>query len=149
MNFSTLRTVSELADLGGETEALLAAFIPDVPGSFFRWYETLGEGVNITEFKYRMNPGVAIAQILFSVTVKNPREVADIQVRCHGFDPNRGYGQGSRLGFGLGGENSTYGSSQTGRCSVAGCASEGGDERTVLTRMASNVIRAHTDRPSW
>jgi hypothetical protein len=37
MNFSTLRTVSELADLGGETEALLAAFIPDQPGSFFRW----------------------------------------------------------------------------------------------------------------
>ena len=29
-----------------------------------------------------MNPGVATAQILFSVTVKNPQEVADIQVRA-------------------------------------------------------------------
>jgi hypothetical protein len=50
-------------------------------------YEALGAGVNITEFKYRMN-GTATAQILFSVTVKTPQEVSDIQVRprvsvCH------------------------------------------------------------------
>ena len=39
-------------------------------------YEALGAGVNITEFKYRMN-GTATAQILFSVTVKTPQEVSD------------------------------------------------------------------------
>jgi threonine dehydratase len=52
MNFDRLRHVAERADLGQRREALLAVEIPEVPGSFLRFCETLAAR-NVTEFNYR------------------------------------------------------------------------------------------------
>ncbi len=52
MNFDRLRHVAERADLGGEREALFAVEIPEQPGSFLRFCETLGRR-SVTEFNYR------------------------------------------------------------------------------------------------
>jgi len=49
MNFDRLRHVAERADLGGEREALLAAVIPERPGSFLHFCAALGRR-NVTEF---------------------------------------------------------------------------------------------------
>ncbi len=52
LNFDRLRHVAERADLGAEREALLAVEIPERPGSFLKFCETLGQR-SITEFNYR------------------------------------------------------------------------------------------------
>jgi threonine dehydratase len=52
MNFDRLRHVAERADLGAEREALLSVEIPEEPGSFLHFCETLGSR-NVTEFNYR------------------------------------------------------------------------------------------------
>jgi threonine dehydratase len=64
MNFDRLRHVAERADLGGQREALLAVVIPEGPGSFLRFCETLGTRA-VTEFKYRYSSSQA-AQIFVS-----------------------------------------------------------------------------------
>ena len=51
-NFDRLRHVAERAELGERREALLAVTIPERPGSFRRFCETLGRR-SITEFNYR------------------------------------------------------------------------------------------------
>lgn len=38
MNFDKLRIVSELADIGTQTEALMASFIPETHGAFKKFY---------------------------------------------------------------------------------------------------------------
>ena len=52
MNFDRLRHVSERAELGEHREALLAATIPERPGSFRTFCKTIGKR-GITEFNYR------------------------------------------------------------------------------------------------
>jgi threonine dehydratase len=52
MNFDRLRHVAERAEFGEEREALLAVRIPECPGSFRAFCQTLGER-GITEFNYR------------------------------------------------------------------------------------------------
>ncbi len=52
MNFDRLRHVAERADIGAEREALLAIEIPEQPGSFLRFCESLGPR-SVTEFNYR------------------------------------------------------------------------------------------------
>lgn len=52
MNFDRLRHVAERAELGERREALLAVTIPERPGSFREFCETLGQR-GITEFNYR------------------------------------------------------------------------------------------------
>jgi len=52
MNFDRLRHVSERAELGEQREALLAATIPERPGSFRTFCKTIGKR-GITEFNYR------------------------------------------------------------------------------------------------
>jgi len=52
MNFDRLRHVAERADIGAEREALLAVEIPETPGSFLHFCETLGRR-SVTEFNYR------------------------------------------------------------------------------------------------
>jgi threonine dehydratase len=64
MSFDRLRHVAERADLGGEREALLAVVIPEQPGSFLRFCESLGAR-SVTEFKYR-HAGSQAAQIFVS-----------------------------------------------------------------------------------
>ncbi|MBN2529616.1 MAG: threonine ammonia-lyase, biosynthetic [Deltaproteobacteria bacterium] len=52
MNFDRLRHVSERADFGEQREALIAATIPEQPGSFLGFCRTIGKR-QITEFNYR------------------------------------------------------------------------------------------------
>ena len=52
MNFDRLRHVSERAELGEQREALIAATIPERPGSFRTFCKTIGK-IGITEFNYR------------------------------------------------------------------------------------------------
>ena len=56
MNFDRLRHVAERADLGGQREGLLSVVIPEHPGSFLRFCETLGRR-SVTEFNYRYEAG--------------------------------------------------------------------------------------------
>ncbi|MCP5418526.1 MAG: threonine ammonia-lyase, biosynthetic [Chromatiaceae bacterium] len=52
INFDRLRHVAERAELGERREALLAAEIPEEPGSFLKFCRALGRR-SITEFNYR------------------------------------------------------------------------------------------------
>ena len=52
MNFDRLRHVAERAELGERREALLSVTIPEKPGSFRRFCDTIGLR-GITEFNYR------------------------------------------------------------------------------------------------
>ncbi|WKZ12281.1 MAG: threonine ammonia-lyase, biosynthetic [Gammaproteobacteria bacterium] len=59
VNFDRLRHIAERAAVGEEREALLAVEIPEQPGSFLRFCETLGRR-SVTEFNYRYgDPGRA------------------------------------------------------------------------------------------
>lgn len=52
INFDRLRHVAERAEIGEQREALLAVGIPEQPGSFRAFCETIGKR-SITEFNYR------------------------------------------------------------------------------------------------
>src|ERR1700720_24729 len=52
MNFDRLRYVAERADIGAHREALFAVEIPEVPGSFLKFCEVLGDR-SVTEVNYR------------------------------------------------------------------------------------------------
>ena len=52
VNFDRLRHIAERAAIGDQTEMLIAAEIPEQPGSFRRFCEVLGRR-GITEFNYR------------------------------------------------------------------------------------------------
>lgn len=52
INFDRLRHVAERAELGERREALLAATIPERPGSFLEFCRLIGHR-NVTEFNYR------------------------------------------------------------------------------------------------
>ncbi|MDE1462514.1 threonine ammonia-lyase, biosynthetic [Spartinivicinus poritis] len=52
VNFDRLRYISERAELGERREAIIAVTIPEKPGSFKTFCQTLGKR-NITEFNYR------------------------------------------------------------------------------------------------
>lgn len=58
MNFDRLQLVSELADIGGLREAMLATSIPESPGSFRAFIDTAlsDSSQSVTEFKYRYSP---------------------------------------------------------------------------------------------
>jgi len=56
MNFDRLRHVSERSEIGEQREGLLAATIPERPGSF-RAFCVLLEDLNVTEFNYRFAAG--------------------------------------------------------------------------------------------
>ena len=69
LNFDRLRHVAERAEIGEGREAIIAAQIPEQPGSFKRFCTALGER-NITEFNYRYaNEGQA--QVFVGVTLKS------------------------------------------------------------------------------
>ncbi len=52
VNFDRLRHIAELAELGEHREALIAATIPERPGSFLQFCQAIGAR-QITEFNYR------------------------------------------------------------------------------------------------
>ncbi|MGH8296729.1 MAG: threonine ammonia-lyase, biosynthetic [Steroidobacteraceae bacterium] len=80
INFDRLRHVAERADLGGEREALLAVTIPERPGSFLRFCETLGNR-SVTEFNYRYDSEQA-AQIFVSFGLAQGRTEKDAVVHA-------------------------------------------------------------------
>lgn len=65
INFDRLRHVAERVEIGESREALLAVTIPEEPGSFLRFCETLGQR-GITEFNYRYS-GRSDAQVFAGV----------------------------------------------------------------------------------
>jgi threonine dehydratase len=68
MNFGRLRHVTERAEIGEHREALYAVEIPERPGAFLKFCETLGDR-NVTEFNYRYVPG-ATARIFVGVSLQ-------------------------------------------------------------------------------
>jgi threonine dehydratase len=75
MNFDRLHFVAERAELGEHREAIFAATIPEIPGSFRRFCSLLGKR-NITEFNYRF-ARAGEAHVFVGVSV---RDQADIPV---------------------------------------------------------------------
>jgi len=68
INFDRLRHVAERAEVGEQREALLAAQIPERPGSFLRFCRLLGRR-SITEFNYRYADARA-AQVFCGVELR-------------------------------------------------------------------------------
>lgn len=68
MNFDRLRHVSERAEIGEQREALFAVTIPERPGSFKTFCQTIGKR-GITEFNYRY-ADVANAQVFAGVQLR-------------------------------------------------------------------------------
>lgn len=100
INFERLRVVSERADIGSRTEALLATKIRETPGSFLNFCNALsscgikrdrggGErGRQITEFKYRFSDS-SEALVFYSVEVKDKEDgvkLSDELFRKHGLE---------------------------------------------------------------
>ena len=73
MNFDRLRHVAERADIGAQREALFAVEIPEQPGSFLNFCETLGQR-NVTEFNYRCNANSEHANIFVGVALNEGRK---------------------------------------------------------------------------
>ena len=67
INFDRLRYISERTEIGEKREAILAATIPEEPGSFKAFCASLNKR-NITEFNYRMG-GASQAHIFVGVQV--------------------------------------------------------------------------------
>jgi len=86
VNFARLRHIAERAAVGEEQEALLGVTIPEQPGSFLRFCETVGMR-GITEFNYRIADR-RDAHIFVGIALKNglpeKREIIG-QLREHGF----------------------------------------------------------------
>jgi threonine dehydratase len=79
VNFDRLRHIAERASLGAEREALLAVEIPEQPGSFLHFLETLGSR-SVTEFNYRYESG-AKAQIFAGFSLSSGRVEKDAVIR--------------------------------------------------------------------
>jgi len=73
MNFDRLRHVAERADIGAQREALFAVEIPEQPGSFLKFCETMAQR-NITEFNYRYNSASERANIFVGVGLNEGRK---------------------------------------------------------------------------
>ncbi len=69
MNFDRLRHVSERAEIGEHREALFAVTIPERPGSFKSFCQTIGKR-GITEFNYRYSDA-AQAQVFAGVQLRD------------------------------------------------------------------------------
>jgi threonine dehydratase len=86
VNFARLRHIAERAAVGEEQEALLGVTIPEQPGSFLDFCETVGMR-GITEFNYRFAAGRE-AHIFVGIALKQgiaeKREIIE-QLREHGF----------------------------------------------------------------
>jgi threonine dehydratase len=86
VNFARLRHIAERAAVGEEQEALLGVTIPERPGSFLDFCETVGQR-SITEFNYRYADR-AQAQIFVGIELKQGlQEKLEIiaQLTRHGF----------------------------------------------------------------
>ena len=75
-NFKRLRHITERAEIGEGKEVLLAATIPEQPGSFKRFCQLL-DGYPITEFNYRYHHAAA-AHIFVGIELKQRSELKQI-----------------------------------------------------------------------
>ncbi len=76
INFDRLRHVSERSEIGERREAILAVTIPERPGSFRRFCESIGTR-NITEFNYRFADSEQ-AQVYAGIQVSDKRDIKRI-----------------------------------------------------------------------
>ncbi|KAK9153826.1 hypothetical protein Sjap_001306 [Stephania japonica] len=67
MDFKTLKTIADIADVGNGREAIFATCLPEEPGSLKRFSEVVGQ-VIISEFRYRYDPSRKEALVLYSVS---------------------------------------------------------------------------------
>ena len=72
INFDSLRSVAERAELGERREAILCATIPEKPGSFRDFCDTIGTR-GITEFNYRYSDA-AEAHVFVGVKLQSGEE---------------------------------------------------------------------------
>jgi len=86
INFDRLRHVAERADLGGGRESLLAVEIPEQPGSFLAFCQSLGHR-SVTEFNYRYeSPQCARIFVAFGLTQgRTERDSVVGQLRASGY----------------------------------------------------------------
>ena len=100
MNFDRLRLVADLANYGLRTEAMLTCTIPEQPGSFRAFIETIfsaaaadeapatsgppgsRSGIDITEFKYRFSVDRP-AKVLMSMSASTPQDIAAVVARLN------------------------------------------------------------------
>jgi len=75
INFDRLRHVAERVEVGESREALLAVTIPEEPGSFLRFCNTLGQR-GITEFNYRYSDA-SIARVFAGVQLQGGQSERD------------------------------------------------------------------------
>ena len=86
VNFDRLRHIAERAAVGEQTEMLVAAEIPEQPGSFRRFCEAIGRR-GITEFNYRYSDD-SKAHIFVGIQLSNgmrERKALLVQLRDEGF----------------------------------------------------------------
>jgi len=86
VNFDRLRHIAERAAVGEQTEMLVAAEIPEQPGSFRRFCEAIGRR-GITEFNYRYSDDRK-AHIFVGIQLSNgmqERKALLVQLRDEGF----------------------------------------------------------------
>lgn len=78
LNFDTLRHVSERAEIGERREAILAVTIPERPGSFREFCQTISDRA-ITEFNYRY-ADPARAHVYVGIRVGGPADAAEVVI---------------------------------------------------------------------
>lgn len=80
MNFDRLRHIAERAEIGGRREALIAVTIPERPGSFRQFCQTIGSRA-ITEFNYRYSDAER-AHVFVGLQMRNADEERDAVVQA-------------------------------------------------------------------
>ena len=84
LNFNRLRHISERAEIGEHTEAILAVTIPERPGSFRAFCAILGER-NVTEFNYRFaSPDCAHVFVGLEVSGRDETRAVLVALRDQG-----------------------------------------------------------------
>ncbi|HKJ94815.1 MAG TPA: threonine ammonia-lyase, biosynthetic, partial [Gammaproteobacteria bacterium] len=78
MNFSRLSHIAERSELGEHREAVLAVTIPERPGSFREFCETIGNRA-ITEFNYRFSDP-AEAHVFAGIALSDGLEERDVLI---------------------------------------------------------------------
>jgi threonine dehydratase len=85
VNFDRLRHVAERAEIGERREAILAATIPEQPGSFRKFCAAIGNH-SITEFNYRYSDTKS-AHVFVGVQISDGKETKRLiaNLRKHGY----------------------------------------------------------------
>ncbi len=72
VNFARIGHIVERAELGAGGEILFAASLPEIPGSFLKFCQALGEHA-VSEFNYRYGDQDT-AHVLVGIKIKNPKQ---------------------------------------------------------------------------